>query len=82
MPTDEIEIMRDAWRFLRDYNAPPAHTSEFALDYWKHAADTMSALARKWNNHPLAVGVLIAVYDYLDEKARQQSSIDLLPEAG
>ncbi len=82
MLTEEIEIMRDAWRFLRDYNAPPANDSEFALDYWQHAAATMSALARKWNNHPLALCVLGAVYDYLEDKARQQTGDGSLSEAG
>ena len=33
------------------------------------AAD-VGAIAAKWDNHPLATAILIAIYGYLEEKAK------------
>ena len=60
---EELEIMRSAYVFLRD------HCDERTDEWWKQAAGEMAAVSARWNNHPLAVEVLMAIYNYIDRKA-------------
>ncbi len=70
MPEHEVEMMRDAFVFLRDHNDPPAPGTAEAESFWLRAAGDLSGAAAKWKDHPLMTGVLIAVYDYLMIKSR------------
>ena len=70
MPENEVEIMRDAFVFLRDHNDPPALGTPEVEIFWLQAAKDIGAVAAKWKDHPLAIGVLTAVYDYLDLKCK------------
>ncbi len=58
MLNDEIEIMRDAFCFLRDHNDPPANDSGRLMAYWERTAFAMGRLAEKRNGHQLAAVVL------------------------
>ena len=69
MPNDEIEIMRDAFCFLRDHNDPPANDSGRLVAFWERTAFDMGRLAEKWNGHPLAAVVLAGLFEYLGAKA-------------
>ena len=71
MTPEESGIMRDAFYFLRDHiNPPPLGTDECPV-FWEQAAKDLAAAAAPWKDHPLATGVLIAIYEYLDWKCKQ-----------
>ncbi len=69
MRNDEIEIMWDAFCFLRDYNDPPANNSGRLVGFWERTAFDMERLAEKWNGHLLAAVVLAGLFEYLGAKA-------------
>ena len=69
MRNDEIEIMRDAFCFLRDHNDPPANNSGRLVAFWERTAFDMERLAEKWNGHLLAAVVLAGLFEYLGAKA-------------
>ena len=69
----EIEkaIIRDIWIFLKEHNAPPAVGAEGCLAFWEKAAKDIGELVGgKWNNHPLAMELGVALYGYLEKKSK------------
>ena len=71
MPNEEVEIMRDMFCFLRDHNDPPAVGTDICTIFWEKAAMDIGALVGcKWNNHPLAMDVGIALYGYIEKKCK------------
>lgn len=71
MTTEEKEIMADMFYFLRDHNDPPANGTDACIAFWEKAADDIGALVgRKWNNHPLAMDIGVALYGYLEKKCK------------
>ena len=70
MPESEVDIMRELFCFLRDHNDPPAPGSDLCTAFWKKAAADLAALTGKWNTHPLALEVGLALYGYLEKKCR------------
>ena len=65
MTTIEAEIMRDAYRFLNTHD-PPAHGD---LDqFWRKAAEDMIEIGVKFRNHPLALEIIPAIYEYIEQK--------------
>jgi len=69
MTHEENEIMRDAFFFLRDHIDPPAKGTPASKVFWDRAAQEISELGAKWNNHPLALEVLPAIYSYIETKS-------------
>ncbi len=68
----EKEIIRDIWIYLKTYNDPPAIGSDACVAFWEKAAkDIADLIAGKWDNHPLATKLGIAVYAYLENKSRK-----------
>lgn len=71
MTPEEKGIMADLFYFLRDHNDPPAPGTEECTAFWeKAAADIGTMIGRKWQNHPLALELGIALYGYLEKKCR------------
>ena len=70
MTNTELEIMLDAAAYLGAHNQPPPDGTDAAVDWWMDAATDIGMVTAKWENHPLATAVLIAVYGYLEEKAK------------
>ena len=70
MTNSELEIMLDATTYLGAHNQPPPTGTDEAVSWWMEAAEDIGAVAAKWENHPLATAVLIALYDYLEGKAK------------
>ena len=71
MTDEEKAIMGDMFFFLRDHNDPPAVGTEACISFWKTAAEAISTLVeKKWNNHPLAMDLGIALYGYLEKKCK------------
>ena len=73
MTPEENGIMRDAFYFLRDHIDPPPVGTDECVTFWEQAAKDLGAVAATWKNHPLATGILIAVYDYLEWKCKQKA---------
>ncbi|MBR6029417.1 MAG: hypothetical protein IKP40_10030 [Clostridia bacterium] len=65
----EKEIIRDVWFFLRDHRTPPAPGLEGRLAYWDRATtDICELVSGKWQNHPLAREMGLALLAYLEAK--------------
>jgi len=73
MTYEEQEIMRNAFIFLKNHCNPPANSDDHAVDWWTQAAQEMATVCHAWNNHPLAMEVFVAIYDYIGEKAKMKS---------
>ena len=71
MTPEEKELMADMFYFLRDHNDPPANGTDECITFWEKAADDIGALVgRKWNNHPLALDMGVALYGYIEKKCK------------
>ena len=74
MTAEEKDIMADMFYFLRDHADPPAVGTDACTSFWETAAKDIGALvAQKWNNHPLAMGIGIALYSYLEKKCKTKT---------
>ncbi len=71
MTNTELEIMLDATAYLAAHNQPPPNGTNAAADWWLDATKDIGAVSAKWDNHPLAMKVLIAICDYMEEKAKE-----------
>lgn len=65
MTDNEKAVMTDCYKFLGEFNQPPSGDAE---DWWGNAADALLEIGRKNKNHPLALMVGAAVYEYLEQK--------------
>ncbi len=73
MTSNENDIMRDVYYYLRDHNDPPAQCENGCEAFWRQAAlDAQTLAHRKWNDHPLALELLAGVYRYLEGKCRNR----------
>ena len=71
MTPEEKDIMADMFYFLRDHNDPPAVGTDACTVFWEKAAkDIGSLVGTKWNNHPLAMDLGIALYGYIEKKCK------------
>ena len=71
MTNDEKAIMGDMFYFLRGHNDPPAVGTDACPAFWEKAAEDIGALVgKKWNNHPLAMELGLALYSYLEQKCK------------
>ena len=69
MTQTEQAIMGDIFYYLRDHASPPPPGSAEVNAYWNRTAMDLGALiGGKWNNHPLAMKLGLAVYEYLEVK--------------
>ena len=77
MTSKEKEIMADMFYFLRDHSDPPAVGTEACTVFWETAAmDIKILVSKKWNNHPLATDIGIALYGYLEKKCKAKGGGD------
>lgn len=65
MTDREKAVMTDCYRFLNEFNQPPAGE---AADWWARAAEALNELGNKNGNHPLALTIGPAVLEYLEQK--------------
>lgn len=65
MSDNEKAVMTDCYRFLEKYGQPPAGRDD---DWWMEAAHALAGIGEKHRNHPLALGVGCAVYEYIEAK--------------
>ncbi len=76
MPTNtEDRIFRDAYRYFSAHSTPPPMSdSKAAMSWWESAADELSKASARWNNHPLMDKLLISIYEYLEQKAKETAT--------
>lgn len=68
----EDSIFRDVYRYFRAHPTPPPITdTDASAAWWESAAEDIGKVSTRWKNHPLAVKLLIAVYEYLEDKAKE-----------
>lgn len=65
MTDNEKAVMTDCYKFLNEFNQPPPGD---AAEWWAKAAEALTALGDRNRNHPLALTVGPAVYEYLEQK--------------
>ena len=74
----EKEIIRDIWLYLKVHHDPPAIGTDACVAFWEQAAKDIGELVGgKWNNHPLAMELGLAVYSYLESKCKAQSKTEV-----
>ena len=73
MTFEEQEIMRNAYVFLKNHCNPPANQEANACDWWMQAVLELGQVCEAWNNHPLAKEVFMALYAYIEGKARKKT---------
>ena len=72
MTTEENRIMADMFYFLRDHANPPLAGDKASMVFWEKTAKDISELVdAKWKSHPLAMALGMALYGYLEQKARK-----------
>jgi hypothetical protein len=59
--------MTDCYKFLNQFSQPPTGDGDA---WWGKAAEELSILGAKNKNHPLALTVGPAIFDYLEQKWR------------
>ena len=52
---------------------PPANQDEGAVAWWMAAVTDIAPLAQKWKDYPLMQNLLLAIYDYMDFKAKEKT---------
>lgn len=68
----ETQIFRAAYRYFAAHPSPPLLSDQAAsLAWWETAAKDIAAVSASWNNHPLIIRLLAAIYEYLEEKAKE-----------
>ena len=69
----EWEIWRDAYTFYAAHCNPPPNQNPIHEEWWKERAIEVGVLYNKWDSHKLMAGLLVAVYEYLGEIAKEKT---------
>lgn len=71
----EWEIFRQAYLFFAEHCDPPANQDAAALPWWEHTVTDMAAVDNQWKErNPLMRDLLMAIYEYLDYKAKEKTT--------
>lgn len=70
MTQTEIEIMKDAFYFLRDHAEPPSPGGAGSDAFWAKTATELNEMGVKYDNHPLALEIFPAIYTYIEKKQK------------
>jgi len=71
--SQERRIFREAYNYFSVYCDPPANQDKGAVAWWIAAATDIAPLAQKWKDYPLMQSLLLAIYDYMDFKAKEKT---------
>lgn len=79
---EEREIFREAYQYFAAYCTPPANQDEDAVAWWTAAAKEVCTLDHKWQEYPLMRGLLLAIYEYMEHKAKEKTeeAAEFVPE--
>lgn len=70
---EEWQIFKEAYQYFSDHCLPPANQDENAVDWWMSAAKDVGELDQKWKDYPLMRSLLLAIYEYLEFKAKEKT---------
>lgn len=70
MTDNEKAVMTDCYKFLNEFNQPPARDDPMCDGWWEKCGDAAAELQARNRNHPLAMKMGVAVFEYLEEKWR------------
>ena len=68
MTDNERAVMTDCYKFLNEFNQPPARDDPMCDGWWAKCGDALIGLQERNRNHPLAMKMGMAVFEYLEEK--------------
>lgn len=69
----EKRIFREAFEFFARHCCPPANQEENAVDWWTETATDVVEVDSKWTEYPLMRGFLLAIYEYIEHKAKEKT---------
>ena len=69
----EWQIFKEAYLYFEAHCDPPANQAENACDWWSVAANDVAEVDNRWNGYPLMRELLLAIYNYLDYKAKERT---------
>ncbi len=73
MTNEEKGIMEDIYYMLRDYGDPPAMNESGCEEFWYKAGKELTDIVgKKWNNHPLAMKLGLALFVYIENKSKDK----------
>jgi len=70
---EEWQIFKEAYQYFSDHCLPPANQDENAADWWMSAAKDVGELDQKWKDYPLMRSLLLAIYEYMEFKAKEKT---------
>ncbi len=70
---EEYELFREAFQLFSSHCTPPANQDDGAVAWWTETAEAVCALDSKWKEYPLMRGLLLAIYEYLEYKAKEKT---------
>ena len=70
MTENEKNIMTDAYHFLQEFGCPPHIRATTSEAFWQKAGDRLVEIGQKYRNHPLAMLMMPAIYDYIEAKQK------------
>mgnify|MGYP004543628591 CR=1 FL=1 len=71
--SQERRIFRGAYNSFAAQGDAPANQDEGAVAWWMAAVTDIAPLAQKWKDYPLMQNLLLAIYDYMDFKAKEKT---------
>ena len=71
--SQERKIFREAYNYFSAHCDSPANQDEGAVAWWMAAVTDIAPLAQKWKDYPLMQNLLLAIYDYMDFKAKEKT---------
>jgi len=63
-------VFQAAAQYLDTYGDPPAGNGADAEQWWAKAADALCGFGNTHENHPLALKLGVALYEYIEIKAK------------
>lgn len=73
LSAEERQIFVEAYRYFEKHCTPPANQGEGAVDWWTSAMEEAATLDNYWKDYPLMRGLLFAITDYLEIKAKERT---------
>lgn len=72
MSDAENRIFRDVYRFFSEHSTPPSVADqEASAAWWAAASKDIAELSARWRGYPLMNKLLTAIYEYLEQKAKE-----------
>ena len=70
---EEWRIFAAAYQFFEAHCMPPANQDKAAFEWWTSAAIDVGTLDQVWVDYPLMRSLLMAIYEYIEWKAREKT---------